>query len=86
MASQHPPTQPASTPKPATSSSSPKTTVTATSVSTATGAVVGVILWALQTYVFPEGLPGALQAAIPIIIPAVFGFVVHLWATVNAKL
>lgn len=84
MVSQHPPTQPAPSTK--TSSSTPTTTVTATSISTATGAAVGVILWALQTYVYPDGLPGVLQAAIPIIVPAVFGFVVHLWATVQAKL
>jgi uncharacterized membrane protein len=38
--------------------------------STVAGALVGVALWALQTYAFPSGVPGALQVAIPIVLPA----------------
>lgn len=43
---------------------------TAVHYSTVIGALTGVVLWVLQTYAFPKGVPGPLEAAAVILIPA----------------
>lgn len=46
-------------------------TPTAPGYSTIAGAIAGLVLWALQTYAFHGGaVPGAVQAACLILIPA----------------
>ena len=47
---------------------------------TVSGALVGVALWALDTYAFPNGTPGVLQVAVPIVLVALFGWLGTLWA------
>lgn len=47
---------------------------------TVSGALVGVGMWALDTYAFPAGTPGVLQVAVPIILVGAFGWVGTLWA------
>ena len=36
-------------------------------------AVSGVIIWALQTYVFPEAVPPAIDGAVQVLVPAAIG-------------
>lgn len=57
-----------------------KTSTIPISANTVSGALVGVGMWALDTYAFPAGTPGVLQVAIPIILVGFFGWVSTLWS------
>jgi fructose-specific phosphotransferase system IIC component len=94
MVSQHPPTQPnppstaaqGSSPVVITSSSSTSQATPATiSITAVTGAVAGILVWALQTYVFHANVPGALQPIIPILAGGLVAEGTHLW-TIFTKL
>jgi Domain of unknown function (DUF397) len=54
---------------------SPPGNPTAPAYATAGSALAGVVLWALSTYAFPAGVPGAIQGACWIIVPSAVGFV-----------
>lgn len=62
------------------------TTVPAAATTTITGAIIGLILWALQTYAFPTGIPSIIVTAIPIVVIPAFGFLAHVFAVVTAKI
>ena len=44
------------------------------SASAAGAALAGVIMWALQTYAFPDGLPEGLQPLLDVAVPALVAF------------
>lgn len=53
-------------------------TITAPGYSAIAGALTGVILWALQEYVFKTGVPEAVEGAVLIIVPALLSWLASL--------
>jgi hypothetical protein len=52
--------------------------LSAPSLSAIAGALTGVILWALQEYVFKTGVPEAVEGAVLVIIPALLSWLASL--------
>jgi hypothetical protein len=67
---------------PPTSSTSQATPATL-SITAATGAVVGILVWALQTYVFHADVPGVLQPVIPIVAASLVALGTHVWTVLT---
>jgi hypothetical protein len=63
----------------APTSSTSQATPATISITTATGALVGILVWVLQTYVFHADVPGVLQPIIPIVAGGLIALGSHLW-------
>jgi hypothetical protein len=59
--------------------------VTETHVGTVSGALVGLVQWAISTYAFGGNEPPAVTAAVFIVLPAVFGGVASFFTRRSSK-